>query len=314
MLAADSAIDTTSRRHENQILTQCDQSLKERVNDLIDSVNELVNCSQNPGYQPQPFSHSRSPGYKKSNKWENSWSNSNFSTPQKTSPKQPRFQSRFPRVWSEPRPRFANAQSFSDRPRQSFSRPPTPFRPRNETPQLCFMGSLNTHKNDGNKPEYLDKGLYFVKDPETHLKFLIDTGNKRSFLPCWRSDGHPTTTGYLKAANGSHVPVYECVDLELSLNMNRIFAWKFCKARVQFPILGMDFLKHYGVIINTSNGTLNCVAEMTHSGSNNGADAPAMENNTNEFLPWKTTPNSYIVIIVVLCIRYCCGGQEKKKE
>ena len=66
--------------------------------------------------------------------------------------------------------------------------------------------------------------------------------------------------------------------------MNRIFAWKFCKARVQFPILGTYFLKHYGVIINTCNGTLNCVAEMTHSGSNNGADAPAVENNTNEFL------------------------------
>ena len=46
----------------------------------------------------------------------------------------------------------------------------------------------------------------------------------------------------------------------------------------------MDFLKYYGVIINTSNGTLNCVAEMTHSGSNYGADAPAVENNTNEFL------------------------------
>ena len=52
---------------------------------------------------------------------------------------------------------------------------------------------------------------------------------------------------------------------------------------MQFPILGMDFLKHYGVIINTSNGTLNCVAEMTHSGSNNGADAPAFENNADEF-------------------------------
>ena len=146
------------------------------------------------------------------------------------------------------------------------------------------MGSLNTHKNDGNEHESSDKNLFFVKDSKTHLKFLIDSGSKRSVLPCWRPDGHPTTSGYLKAANGSNVPVYECVNLELSLNMNRIFAWEFCKARVQFPILGMDFLKYYGVIINTSNGTLNCVAEMTHSGSNYGADAPAVENNTNEFL------------------------------
>ena len=64
VLVADSAIDTTSRRHENQKLAQCDQSFKERINDLIDSVNELVNCSQNPGFQPRPFSHSRSPGLK----------------------------------------------------------------------------------------------------------------------------------------------------------------------------------------------------------------------------------------------------------
>ena len=201
----------------------------------------------------------------------------------KNEPKTARFQNRSPRAWSEPRPRFAGAQSFSNRPRQSFSRPPTPFRPRNKASEFGFMGSLNTHKNDGNKHESLDKGLFFVKDPETHLKFLIDTGSQRSVLLCWRPDGHPTTTRYSKAANGSNVPVYECVDLELSLNMNRIFAWKFCKARVQFPILGKDFLKHYGEIINTSNGTLNCVAEMTHSGSNNGADAPAVESNTNEF-------------------------------
>ena len=107
-------------------------------------------------------------------------------------------------------------------------------------------------------------------------------------MPCWRPDGHPTITGYLKAANGSNVPVYKCVDLELSLNMNRIFARKFCKARVQFPILGMDFLKHYGVIINANNGTINCIAEMTHSGSNegaeHGADASAVENNSNALL------------------------------
>ena len=45
MLAADSAIDTTSKRHENQKLAQCDQSLKEKVNALVDRVNELMNCS-----------------------------------------------------------------------------------------------------------------------------------------------------------------------------------------------------------------------------------------------------------------------------
>ena len=86
------------------------------------------------------------------------------------------------------------------------------------------MGSLSTHKNDVNEHEFLDKGLFFVKDPETHLEFLIDAGSKRSVLPCWLPDGHLTTTGYLKAANGSNVPVYECGDLELSSNMNRLFA------------------------------------------------------------------------------------------
>ena len=44
----------------------------------------------------------------------------------------------------------------------------------------------------------------------------------------------------------------------------------------------MDFLKLHGVVINTSNDTLNCAEEMTHSGSNEGADAPAVENTTNE--------------------------------
>ena len=72
VLAADSVIDTTSRRYENQKLAQCDQSLKERINDLIDRVDEHVNCPQNPRYQPQLFARSLSPEDKKFSWWENS--------------------------------------------------------------------------------------------------------------------------------------------------------------------------------------------------------------------------------------------------
>jgi len=69
----------------------------------------------------------------------------------------------------------------------------------------------------------------------------MDTGSKMSVIPCWRPDGDHTETRFLVAENGSKVPIYESMDLKISLKMNRIFSWKFCKARVQFPILCMDF-------------------------------------------------------------------------
>ena len=65
------------------------------MNDLIDSVNELANRSQNPGYQPKRSRSNCSPRDKKSNRRENSWSNLAFSPPRKMKSKQPRFQNRF---------------------------------------------------------------------------------------------------------------------------------------------------------------------------------------------------------------------------
>ena len=96
VLGADSATYTTSRRHENQNLAPCDPSLKEKVNELIDSVNKLVNCSQNPEYQLQLFLRSCSPRYKKSNGGKILWPNPTFSTPQKMNPKQLSSQNKSP--------------------------------------------------------------------------------------------------------------------------------------------------------------------------------------------------------------------------
>ena len=46
-------------------------------------------------------------------------------------------------------------------------------------------------------------GLIFVRDPETHIHFLVDTGSKLSILPCNRSDNDLSFSRWLYTANGT---------------------------------------------------------------------------------------------------------------
>ena len=80
-----------------------------------------------------------------------------------------------------------------------------------------------------------------------------------SVIPCWHSNDHSSVTEYLAAANGSKVPLYETVELELSLKLNRTFKWRFQKAKVRFAILGINFLAHFRLTVSPHTGTLQCV-------------------------------------------------------
>ena len=60
----------------------------------------------------------------------------------------------------------------------------------------------------------------------------------------------------MSCLNGSEVPTFESIELELTLNVGRSFTWIFVKADVLFAILGKDFLSHFGLLVDAHRGKL----------------------------------------------------------
>ena len=95
-----------------------------------------------------------------------------------------------------------------------------------------------------------------VKDPNTSVNFMVDTGSAVSLLPCSRSAGGKRFTGHMTAANGTLVPTFETIPLTVTFNLRKSFKWNFLRAGVSCAILGLDFLTHFGFVLDLANKTL----------------------------------------------------------
>ena len=102
----------------------------------------------------------------------------------------------------------------------------------------------------------LKTGMLIVRDPKTHIEFMVDSGSRRSVIPCHGPATHPSVTGFMSCINGSEVPTFESVELELALNLGRSFTWTFVKADVLFATLRLDFLTHFGLLVDARRGRL----------------------------------------------------------
>lgn len=71
----------------------------------------------------------------------------------------------------------------------------------------------------------------------------------------------------LTAANGSIIQTYGILKQNLDLGLRRDFTWNFVVANVDKPIIGADFLVHYGLIIDCRNRRLvDSLTTLTTSG------------------------------------------------
>ena len=63
--------------------------------------------------------------------------------------------------------------------------------------------------------------------------------------------GSRKKTSYeLYAANGSVISTYGHITIRLDLGLRRDFTWRFVIADVTTPILGADFFKHFGLLVD----------------------------------------------------------------
>lgn len=94
----------------------------------------------------------------------------------------------------------------------------------------------------------------FVKDPITSLNFLIDSGSDISAIPSSKFNHcHKRPDQVLSAANGTGISVHGSKLLKTSLGLKRTFAHSFLIATVTKPIIGADFLKKSGLLIDIRN-------------------------------------------------------------
>lgn len=91
-----------------------------------------------------------------------------------------------------------------------------------------------------------------VKDKNSGLNFLVDTGANISVLPVRkRPFSRDKCSNYkLYAANGSEIRTYGVKTLDLDFKLRRPYRWSFVIAEVKQPILGADFLNHHKLLVD----------------------------------------------------------------
>lgn len=100
-------------------------------------------------------------------------------------------------------------------------------------------------------------GRLFVTDRGTKTQFLVDTGSDLCVFPRSQLRERRAPTSYqLTAANGTSIGTYGYAHLNLDLGLRRNYPWRFVVADVTKPIIGVDFLCYYNLIVDCKNSKL----------------------------------------------------------
>ena len=89
--------------------------------------------------------------------------------------------------------------------------------------------------------------LVHIVDESSKRRFLVDTGAAYSIYP-FSSSGRQSGP-HLTGADGLHIPCWGERRLSLVFHGRR-FEWPFLLAKVQFPIIGVDFLRHFRLLVD----------------------------------------------------------------
>ena len=96
--------------------------------------------------------------------------------------------------------------------------------------------------------------LFFLRDKISGRCFLINTGAEVSIIPPTAADQRHKPDLGLRAVNGSSIPTYSTRSLTIDLGLRRMFQWIFIIADIRTPIIGADFLREYGLLMNLKHG------------------------------------------------------------
>ncbi|UYV65672.1 hypothetical protein LAZ67_3005041 [Cordylochernes scorpioides] len=96
----------------------------------------------------------------------------------------------------------------------------------------------------------------FVKDKNTELRFLMDSGADISIIPPKDKNRMPSSDYKLYAANGTEIVTYGTKVRNLDIGLRRQFQWPFVIANTSRAIIESNFLNNFGLIIDIKNKRL----------------------------------------------------------
>lgn len=88
------------------------------------------------------------------------------------------------------------------------------------------------------------------------MKFLVDTGADISVLPPSLDSKIKPSSSCLFAANGTKINTYGEKRISLNFGLRRQLQWTFTVADVSCPIIGADFLRNFGLLVDMRRGKL----------------------------------------------------------
>ena len=93
--------------------------------------------------------------------------------------------------------------------------------------------------------------LFFVFDKTTGSRFLVDTGAEVSIVPPTTQDRQCRKSDFvLEAINKAQIPTFGERSLTIDLGLRRTYRWIFTIADISVAILGADFLRHFGLMVD----------------------------------------------------------------
>lgn len=96
-----------------------------------------------------------------------------------------------------------------------------------------------------------------IHDQKHGHHFLVDTGAEISIVrPTTEQLKLPANHTRLLAANGSPIPSYGIQRMEIDLGLRKKFKWNFVIAALPQPILGADFLRRFGLLVDVRQNKL----------------------------------------------------------
>ena len=98
--------------------------------------------------------------------------------------------------------------------------------------------------------------LFYVTDRPSGTRFLVDTGADISVIPSSPADKRRPPSPTLQAVNKTFIQTYGEKSLTLDIGLRRTFRWIFVIADLPIPILGADFLAHFGLKVDVANRQL----------------------------------------------------------
>jgi hypothetical protein len=101
------------------------------------------------------------------------------------------------------------------------------------------------------------KNGHLVTDRTSKWWFLVTTGSDLCVYPRRLIPQHRECVNYdLCAANGTSIHTYGWLPLSLNLGLCRDFTWRFVVADITQPLIGVDFLSHFGLLVDCRNNRL----------------------------------------------------------